>query len=210
MAHQIETHGGQAAALYARTDPWHRLGTTVQGRAFTAEEAMTLGHLGGWQVRKVPLTATEPTRDGVTTIPAPGYATVRDNPFTGRPEALGVVGDLYTPMQNEDHVTFLNSLADESGVIFDTAGSLNGGRQVFITMRLPDTMKIGGTDRVDLNIAALNSHDGSSPFRILVTPIRVVCANTQAAAIRDHLSSFAVRHTATPRPPSNRPATPSA
>jgi phage/plasmid-like protein (TIGR03299 family) len=195
MAHQIETFGGQATAIYARTDPWHRLGTTVQGRAFTADEAMTLGHLGGWQVRKIPLTATEPTRDGVTTIPVPGYATVRDNPFTGLPEALGVVGDLYTPMQNEDHATFLNTLADESGAIFDTAGSLNGGRQVFITMRLPDTMKVGGTDLVDVNIAALNSHDGSSPFRILVTPIRVVCANTQAAAIRDHLSSFAVRHT---------------
>ena len=64
MAHQIETHGGQAAAIYARTDPWHRLGTTVQGRAFTAEEAMTLGHLGGWQVRKVPLTATDPPATG--------------------------------------------------------------------------------------------------------------------------------------------------
>ena len=32
MAHQIETHGNRAAALFARTDPWHRLGTTVAGR----------------------------------------------------------------------------------------------------------------------------------------------------------------------------------
>jgi hypothetical protein len=43
-----------AAALFARTDPWHRLGTTVAGEAFTAEDAMTLGHLGGWNVRKAP------------------------------------------------------------------------------------------------------------------------------------------------------------
>ena len=28
----------------------------------------------------------------------------------------------------------------------------------------------GGGDRVDLNIAALNSHDGNSAFRLLVTP----------------------------------------
>ncbi len=47
MAHEIETHGDQAAAIFARTDAWHRLGTTVRGRAFTAEEAMELGHLGG-------------------------------------------------------------------------------------------------------------------------------------------------------------------
>lgn len=47
MAHEIETHGAQAAAVFARTDPWHRLGTTVAGQAFSAEDAMRLGHLGG-------------------------------------------------------------------------------------------------------------------------------------------------------------------
>lgn len=199
MAHQIETHqteqGTQAAAVFARKDAWHRLGTTVRDRAFTAEEAMTLGHLGGWNVRKMPLTATEVTEDGVTSINAPGFATVRTNPFTGHPEALGVVGRGYTPLQNEDHAEFLNLLADESGAVFDTAGSLRGGRNVFITMQLPDSIKVGGSDRVDLNIAALNSHDGSSAFRILVTPVRVVCANTQSAALRDHEASFAIRHT---------------
>ena len=40
MAHEIETHGAQAAAVFARTDPWHRLGTTVAGQAFSAEDAM--------------------------------------------------------------------------------------------------------------------------------------------------------------------------
>ena len=54
MAHQIETNGSEAAAIFARTDPWHRLGTTVRDRAFTAEEAMTLGHLGGWRAARRP------------------------------------------------------------------------------------------------------------------------------------------------------------
>lgn len=195
MAHYIETHGTQAAAVFARRDAWHELGTTVRDRAFTAEEAMTLGHLGGWDVRKVPLSATEVTKAGVTTIDAPGFATVRTNPFTGDPEALGVVGAGYTPLQNEAHAEFLNTLADESGAVFDTAGSLRGGRQVFITMQLPESLRVGGTDRVDLHIAALNSHDGSSAFRILITPVRVVCANTQAAALADHVSTVAIRHT---------------
>ena len=62
-------------------------------------------------------------------------------------------------------------------------------------MQLPETLRIGGTDAVDLNIAALNSHDGSSAFRILVTPVRVVCANTQAAALAAYAPSFSVRHT---------------
>ncbi|GIG23330.1 hypothetical protein Cch01nite_40540 [Cellulomonas chitinilytica] len=195
MPHEIETHGAQAAAVFARTDAWHRLGTTVTGEAFTAEEAMTLGHLGGWNVHKVPLTASEVTPDGVTHMDVPGFATVRTNPFTGQPEPLGVVGDAYTPLQNEEHAEFLNLLADESGAIFDTAGSLRGGRQVFVTMRLPQYLLVGGSDRVDLNIAALNSHDGSGAYRLLVTPVRVVCANTQNAALRDHVSSWSIRHT---------------
>lgn len=196
MSHQIETHEGAAAALFARTDPWHRLGTTVAGEAFTAQDAMALGHLGGWNVRKVPLTATELREDGVTTLDVPGaFATVRTNPFTGDTDPLGVVGTGYHPLQNEEHAQFLNQLADESGAIFDTAGSLRGGRQVFVTMRLPKHLTVGGTDRVDLNIAALNSHDGNSAFRLLVTPVRVVCANTQHAALCDHVSSWSIRHT---------------
>ena len=196
MAHQIETHGTRAAALFARTDPWHRLGTTVAGAAFTAEDAMTLGHLGGWNVRKAPVTATEIHDDGVTSMEVPGaFATVRTNPFTGATEPLGIVGGGYHPLQNEEHAAFLNHLADVSGATFDTAGSLRGGRQVFVTMRLPEHLSIGGSDRVDLNIAALNSHDGSSAFRVLITPVRVVCANTQHAALRNHLSSWSIRHT---------------
>lgn len=195
MAHEIETHGRQAAAVFARTDPWHRLGTTVAGQAFSAEDAMRLGHLGGWDVRKVPLTASEITEHGVSTMDVPGFATVRTNPFTHRPEALGVVGSGYHPLQNEEHAEFLNLLADESGAIFDTAGSLRGGRQVFVTMKLPDSLTIGGTDRIDVNIAALNSHDGSSAFRLLITPVRVVCANTQAAALRRNVASWSIRHT---------------
>ena len=180
MAHHIETHGQNAAALFARQDPWHRLGTTVAGEAFTAQDAMTLGRLGGWDVRKVPVSATEIREDGVTTMEVPGaYATVRTNPFTSQSEPLAVVGAGYHPLQNEEHAEFLNHLADASGAIFDTAGSLRGGRQVFVTMRLPQHLTIGGT----------------SAFRLLVTPVRVVCANTQHAALRDHVSSWAIRHT---------------
>ena len=143
----------------------------------------------------------------MTTIPVPGYATVRTNPFTGRPEALGVVGDLYTPMQNEDHAAFLNTLADESGAIFDTAGSLNGGRQVFITMRLPDTMKIGGTDRVDVNIAALTPTTAPAPSGSW-SPRSGSCAPTPKPPRFATMCPASPSGTpATPRPPSNRPAT---
>lgn len=195
MSHEIETHGHQAAAVFAREDAWHRLGTTLPD-AFTAEDAMRIGHLGGWNVRKTPLQAVDMTEDGVTTLEVPDrFATVRDNPFTGEPEPLGVVGSSYRVIQNEEHCEVLNQLVDDTGAIFDTAGSLKGGRQCFVSLRLPETMTIAGTDEIRTNIVALNSHDGSQAFRLLVTPVRVVCANTQAAALREHTASVSIRHT---------------
>lgn len=200
MAHQIETHTTetgelQAAAIFARQDAWHKLGTTVT-EAFTAEDAMTIGHLGGWNIRKTPLTTTDITDDGVTTIQVPDrWATVRTNPFTNASEALGVVGNHYTPIQNEDHAEFLNALVDESGAHFETAGSLRGGREVFVTMKMPNHIMIGDCDPVDQYIAAVNSHDGTSSFRIMVTPVRVVCANTLAVALRSNKGVHSIRHT---------------
>ena len=49
----------------------------------------------------------------------------------------------------------------------ETAGALRGGRETFVTMRLPESMifdgKDGSRDRTDFYLAALNSHDGYLP-----------------------------------------------
>lgn len=197
MSDQIERLAdGTAAFLTAREHAWHKLGT-VAPQEFTAAEAMQIAFLGGWNVHKVAL-MTEPvfSDQDVTMLEVPDkFATVRTNPKTGRKDVLGVVGNDYTPIQNEDHAELLNTVVDQSGAHFETAGSLKGGRQVFITMKMPNTMQIGGRDAVDLYLVALNSHDGTSSFRLLVSPVRVVCANTQAAAIAEAKSSFKIRHT---------------
>jgi phage/plasmid-like protein (TIGR03299 family) len=196
MSHEIETHAdGTASFVSARQDAWHRLGTVLD-HTFTAEEAMRYAFLGGWDVRKTSLTTTVLGEDGVSTIEVPdNYATVRTNPKTNQPEVLGVVGNWYEPVQNEAHADLLDAVVDESGAHFETAGSLQGGKHVFITMKLPEAMMVGGVDQTDVYIAGLNSHDGTSAFRLLVTPVRIVCANTQAAALRNHQSSFVIRHT---------------
>ena len=196
MAHELEQHtDGSTAFVSAHQHAWHRLGTVLPSE-FTAAQAMEHARLGWWNVRKEHLQAVVVTDEGVTTIEVPDrYATVRTNPVTGQPEALGVVGASYVPIQNEEHCDLLDALVDESGAHFETAGSLKGGRQVFITMRLPQTMQVGGLDAVDTYLTACNSHDGSMAFRLMVTPVRVVCANTLAAAIRGARASFSVHHT---------------
>ena len=206
MAHELDITDGQASFANSRPDAWHRLGQSV-GHAMTAREALRAAHLAGWNVRKMSLQVPqEPVIDdtGVTT-PAPlavpdFYATVRTNPINGRLDVLGVVGSKYEPVQNEASCDLLDALVDQSGgAHFETAGALRGGRETFVTMKLPSSMvfdgKDGSKDRTNFYLAALNSHDGSSAFRFLVSPIRIVCANTQSAALAAAKASFSIRHT---------------
>jgi phage/plasmid-like protein (TIGR03299 family) len=197
MAHEIETFtDGSAAFFSARQDAWHRLGT-VTADCLTAEQVMQVAHLGGWNVRKLDLTAHELTADGVRTLRIPDkFATVRTHPVSGNTEYLGTVGTDYEPVQNESSCEVLNYLIDASGAHFETAGSLRGGRETFVTMKLPAEMVIGGVDRLTTYLAALNSHDGTSAFRLIASPVRIVCANTQRMAENTARSSFAIRHTA--------------
>lgn len=203
MSHELEqfTNGRTAFVAGGNQDPWHRLGTVLPG-GLTAEQVMTEGHLGGWSVRKQPIYTTLMDADGVTQTEVAGkYVMVRTHPFTGaeeiigKDEAPGVVGESYTPYQNESLTEYLQTLTDESGAMFDTAGSMRGGADVFVTMKMPKGMLIGGVDPVDLNIAILNNHTGNRAITGLVTPVRIVCANTQAAALNNAKASFKIRHT---------------
>ncbi len=198
MSHELEVwEDGSASFVSARQHAWHRLGTVLPAE-FDAGQAMSYARLGGWNVRTMALqTAPALSADGVFgALPVPDqFATVRTNPVSGSVDVLGVVGRGYTVIQNEEHADLLNRVADEGGACFETAGSLRGGRSVFLSMKLPRTMNVGGIDPVDLYLIALNSHDGTSAFRLLVSPVRVVCANTQALALRRAQSSFSIRHT---------------
>lgn len=193
MAHNLDSANGQHAFVSARVDAWHRLGTVLPD-AFDAHSALKYGGLADWNLRKQPTWTTD--LDG-TVHQMPGrYAIMRDNPFEdGRVDVLGNVGEKYTIVHNEELVGFLDTLVDESGAHFETAGAIDGGKRVFVTMKLPGHIKVGGVDRIDNYIAAMTSHDGSTATQIMVTPVRIVCQNTLNLAMNNHSTSFKVRHT---------------
>lgn len=195
MSHDLETHNGETAFFTSsRVGWWHQLGTLTT-EAQTAEDALRIAHLD-WTVEKDPIYAAIPTEDGVSNVRVEGkYATTRINPFTKEAEVLDIVGERYTVVQNYENADFLNALVGQSGAHFETAGSLNGGRQVFISMKAPTGLLIGGHDAVELYLVATNSHDGKSAFTVMATPIRPVCKNTLRAGLRSAKSTFKVRHT---------------
>jgi phage/plasmid-like protein (TIGR03299 family) len=193
MSHEIETHGSQAAFYSHKLDAWHRLGT-VTTEAKTAEEALELAH-ADFTVEKQPLTATVLTPDGVTNVDVKDkFVTVRQNPFTGEYEVLGVVGKRYQVVQNLDNAEFLNALVGESGAHFETVASLYNGRKVFVSMKAPKGLLIGGRDAVDLYLMATNRHDGLGKFTVAATPIRPVCANTERLALLEAERTWSARH----------------
>ncbi len=193
MAHALEEFAdGTTAFFTAREVAWHKLGTVTEN-ALTAEDALKTAYLD-WEVKKSVDPVSVKIDDQVITT-KDKFITYRYHPKTNKPEALGVVGNRYTPVQNSEAFSMLNQVADESGAVFETAGSIDNGKKVFMTMKMPENLQIGGVDKIDLYLMAWNTHDGTSSFQIVVTPIRVVCQNTLTAAIHNAKSTFALRHT---------------
>lgn len=193
MSANLDTTAGQTSFVSAREDAWHQLGKVLPD-CFTADDAMKHGLLGGWNIRKAPLYAAAAAGQQLL---VPGtYAVVRDNPvLTGQIDVLGTVGKAYTIIQNEQLAGLLNALVDESGAHFETAGAIDGGRKVFVTMKLPGGTKVGGVDQVDHYLAAMTSHDGSTSTTLMTTPVRIVCQNTYNMAFKQASHQFRVRHT---------------
>lgn len=196
MVDNIERYeDGSAAFVSAREVPWHRLGTVTPG-ALTAAEAAKIAHLAGWDVRKVPMvTAGESYADTGNSVPKMS-ATVRTNPVTGLTNVLGVVGERYQVIQNEEAFEVLDAIVDESGAHFETAGALGNGSRVFMSMKMPEGLQIGSEDAHDVYLLAYNSHDGTSAFTLAVTPVRVVCQNTLTMGLAAAKQTWTLRHTA--------------
>jgi phage/plasmid-like protein (TIGR03299 family) len=165
--------------FYAGETPWHRLGTAVE-KEVTAAAAIRLAGLD-WKVEKRPMFIQGKKQvDGIPVIgnKVPDrFAIVR----TEDDRVLGTVGGAYTPIQNEEAFQFLDALVGEGLTMFHTAGSLFGGRRVFVTCKLPDSVQVG-PDQVDKYLALATAHDGSMKMHVKWTPIRVVCWNTLSAA----------------------------
>ncbi|PKN28136.1 MAG: hypothetical protein CVU65_00210 [Deltaproteobacteria bacterium HGW-Deltaproteobacteria-22] len=195
MSHQFEN------GFFVQKPAWHGLGVLLADAPPTAAAAIVSAGLG-WSVFKTPLEAIVQDNNTWHALSVPRhFAVVRkitQADTTPTYQTLGVVGDQYRPVQNEAAFEFFNRIVETGMVEYHTAGSLRGGRTVFVLARLNGNLRIAGDDVVDKYLLLSNSHDGSSPVRIMFTPIRVVCSNTlaMATARADKHKRISIRHTA--------------
>jgi phage/plasmid-like protein (TIGR03299 family) len=162
---------------------------------------LELAHLDKWNVRleDVEIPAGMESDKSYSFV-------VRDNPFIdNQKDVLGVVGERYVPLQNEDLFDFGDLMLDGGGR-WETAGSIKNGRVVFGSLALERETILdpnGVSDKVNTYLLINTSHDGSVAIQASITPVRVVCANTLNLALGQRgrngsvKQSFKIRHTAT-------------
>lgn len=180
---------GDREALYTAVPTWHNAEGVglVPGGTTDIDEVLRLGGID-WTVMQEPVF-------GEISGAFPGkYINYRsDNKFP-----LAVVGKIYTPWQPRQQLGFLQELAERYDVPFESAGPLNGGKQVFVSMKVPDSITIdqgGVNDIVQLFFAAINNNDGEGKGKVVATPWRPICGNTNRFAVRDAVTSWGWRHT---------------
>jgi phage/plasmid-like protein (TIGR03299 family) len=198
MAHELESDKSFASF---REPAWHGLGTVFNEEVST-REMLELANLHDWNVRLEEVEIPE----GFASDKTYNYVT-RTNPFDrSQNDILGVVGERYRILQNEELFDFGDALLDGGGR-WETAGSIKGGRQVFGSLALERETVLdpnGVSDKVNTYLLVNTSHDGSIAIQASVTPVRVVCANTLNLALgggvgrnRGIKQSFKIRHTQT-------------
>ena len=166
----------------SREVPWHGLGMNV-GKAPNSTAALRLAGLN-WKVIQAPLYYTIAGVDQEVTNRVANYRS-----DTG--EYFGVVSNRYKIVQNEEAFSFTDSLLGE-GIQYETAGSLNGGRRVWLLAKMPERKILG--DKFLPYLLFSNGHDGGTAVRVCMTPVRVVCANTLQLALETACRTWVYYH----------------
>lgn len=203
MAHEIWESDN---FLTVRKPAWHGLGVVLDEYP-TREEAQAIAH--PWEPITEPVfladVGVEFDDMAGESIPYERFAEAPDFKAVRRSDTgdlLGIVGEGYEPVTNNEMWDIAEALQGESksGVKFETAGSLQGGKKVWLLVTLDEPLELAG----DPNGATVpyyslqNAHNGSGAFRGQATMTRIVCANTAHIAdldARARGTEFTFRHT---------------
>jgi len=122
----------------------------------------------------------------------PFFATV--NNTTG--EALGPVRSRYTVMQNKDLLdSILDKLEPNTYSLEESrCGMFKGGRKVYFFIKLHQVLSIG-SDKADVYLYALSSHDGSQRLVYGISTRMHSCDNMFGLLMSDKDNNHVVKHT---------------
>lgn len=136
------------------------------------------------------LTGFDVVANGSEVIQIPVYAIVRDDNIT----FLGEGRDRLNPLANEKTKQLCDALF-QLGFRYENAGVFDGGKVTYVSMKWKGDVLSG--EKMDYYVVIVNSFNGTKPFGVYITPIRVSCKNTLNLAIKNAERFWKIRHTRT-------------
>jgi phage/plasmid-like protein (TIGR03299 family) len=188
MAHEVET------MMYTREKPWHGLGIRVD-EAPNSRDALVIAGLD-WTVSQQEVRtngAPFQNDNNEIIIPQVTIPNCKANVRSSDHKVLGIVTNKYKIVQNEEAFAFTDGIVGGGDVRYETAGSLYGGKKIWLLAKLPEVKIVG--DETTPYICFTNTHDGSGAVKAIMTPVRVVCNNTLNFALNTAKRSWSMVHT---------------
>jgi len=188
------------SGFFVRKPAWHRLGVVIDDYPGSWDEARKLAGLE-WDVVEVPVFTREVEVDPFG-IPSATYAEIPGQKGLARSDTgsiLSVPKSTYGTITVADMGPIIEAVVQEDNVKYETTVVLDGGKKLAAVLRVDEPFQIPGDPSATYPYASvLNSFDGSTACKVNRTTVRVVCANTFAAAEAEGQRSglqFTFRHT---------------
>lgn len=168
---------------------WHGRGTNVEGKAFTAADAMRLVPQLALEVVDRPLGWQDEAGEWHTLTRE--VANVRmDGTY------LGTVTKRYKKVQPWESFQFMDDLVDSGDAHYTNVMTLRGGKQIALLSLIPEEWEVLGASRsYKLYLYLTNSYDGQRGLTVALTPVCVQCTNSDTLALATAPRSFTLRHT---------------
>jgi hypothetical protein len=152
-----------------------------------SSDMLAKANLANWNVRLRPLDS-DARRTKET------FEVLRTNPFDGGLDRLGVSGERYGIVQNEQAFGLFDGLNPE----WEAAGSFRNGALVYGQAATGSTIVIdpnGAADEIKPFVVVSTTHDGSGALRIGRTALRLDCLNMFNLMFGKLQHAISVRHT---------------
>lgn len=186
---------GELKSFTAREVPWMKLGRITE-ETHAAEKAAALGGLD-FEVELLDAGFKSSTLPRVGQSPWKNVASRRAVVRKDTQQFFSYVSSTYTPVQYGDAFSFMDSINPS----YVAAGTLGGGRQAFMVVRLPELahheLRIGKTaDPLDMFVVLRASHDLTRAIEVSVLMLREKCMNalTLSAFTQGAVQRWSVKH----------------
>lgn len=195
----LDTTGGKVR-MFTDSEKgwWHRLGNLVTG-AVNAAQARQFGGID-FTVSKLPY--FKPVADLGDAAEGPTHAATDRAYYLVRDDTGATLCDYcgpdYEPIQHDQMTDFFDALVSEFGARYATAGSLYGGRDVFLQIYLPEQSfaLFGGKDVNEAFATFKESHVQGTAGLVFPSVDRAVCGKTLRRAVyKDGDKGIRLRHT---------------